>query len=205
VQETLRPLSAWESYYVILGSSGAALTGLQFVVITLGAEGNVVASSSATSAFSTPTIVHFCAVLLVAAILSAPWHALSSAALALGAAGIAGVAYTLRVIRHARRQKDYAPVFEDWLWYAVLPLVAYAALLSAAVALARHPHPSLFVVGAAALLLMYVGIHNAWDTVTYIATGQAGQRPRQERAEAEDDQQQQQQQPAATTSADAGA
>ncbi|SRR6266851_5054040 len=39
MQEAARlPLAAWESFYVIVGSSGAALTGLQFVVIALIAE-----------------------------------------------------------------------------------------------------------------------------------------------------------------------
>src|SRR5207249_10752267 len=32
------PFSAWENFYVIIGSSAAALTGLQFVVVVLGAE-----------------------------------------------------------------------------------------------------------------------------------------------------------------------
>ena len=30
-----------------------------------------------------------------------------------------------------------------------------------------HPRSALFLVGAAALLLLFIGIHNAWDTVTY--------------------------------------
>jgi len=79
------PLVAWESFYVIVGSSGAALTGLQFVVIALIAESRTRTSPRQIDAFGTPTIVHFCAVLLVSAILSAPWQALSSASLALGA------------------------------------------------------------------------------------------------------------------------
>ena len=29
-----------------------------------------------------------------------------------------------------------------------------------------HTRPALFVVGAATLLLLFVGIHNAWDAVT---------------------------------------
>jgi hypothetical protein len=61
------------------------------------------------------------------------------------------------------------PVLEDWIFHCVLPLAAYAALLVASVLLRRHPAPSLFVVGGAALLLLFVGIHNAWDAVTYIA------------------------------------
>ncbi len=35
------PLRAWETFYVIVGSSAAALTGLQFVVIALIAESRV--------------------------------------------------------------------------------------------------------------------------------------------------------------------
>ena len=188
MEPALSPLVAWESFYVIVGSSAAALTGLQFVVIVLGAGVHALGGLPTTRAFGTPTIVHFCAVLLVSEILSAPWHALSSAALALGTCGVSGVVYGMMVVRHARRQTDYVPVLEDWLWHGVLPLVAYAALLAAAVALPRHAATSLFVVGATAMLLLFVGIHNAWDAVTYIALkgehtskgrrDQTGSRPR---------------------------
>jgi hypothetical protein len=137
-QAALSPLAVWDSFYVIVGSSAAALTGLQFVVIVLGAEADT-AGSATTRAFGTPTVVHFCAVLFVAAVLSAPWHALSSVGLVLGACGVAGVAYALQVVRHARRQTAYVPVFEDWLWHGVLPLIGYGALLFAAAFLRRHP------------------------------------------------------------------
>lgn len=165
------PLVAWESFYVIVGSSGAALTGLQFVVIALIADAKAQATARQIDAFGTPTIVHFCAVLLMSAILSAPWHGLSSVSLALGACGVVGVVYGVIVVRRARRQTGYRPVWEDWLWHAVLPLIAYALLLIAAVLLRSYPGASLFVVGATALLLLFIGIHNAWDTVTYIAVG----------------------------------
>ena len=82
-QAILSPLVAWESFYVILGSAAAVLTGLQFVVITLGAQMNR-SSAVANRAFGTPTIVHFCAVLLIAAIVSAPWPTLGGVALVLG-------------------------------------------------------------------------------------------------------------------------
>jgi hypothetical protein len=166
----LSHLGGWESFYVIIGSSAAALTGLQFVVIALVAETRAVTSSDETiNAFGTPTIVHFCAVLLMSAILSAPWHGLSNAGLALGACGFAGVVYVAIVVRRARRQTGYKPVFEDWLWHALLPLVGYAGLLVAATSLPRQPEPALFGIGTVALLLLFIGIHNAWDTVTYIA------------------------------------
>jgi hypothetical protein len=173
MQETARSsLAAWESFYVIVGSSGAALTGLQFVVIALIAEARTRSTPREIEAFGTPTIVHFCAVLLVSAILNAPWHGLSSVSLALGACGLAGVVYGAVVVLRARRQTGYRPVFEDWLWHAVLPLIAYALLLVSAIVLGSYPQRVLFVIGAAALLLLFIGIHNAWDAVTYIATQQ---------------------------------
>src|SRR5262249_49904145 len=111
----------------------------------------------------------FCAVLLIAAILSAPWSALWGAALALGVSSVAALAYALLVVGRARRQTAYVPVLEDWIWHNVLPLIAYAALLLAALLLQRYPAPSLFVIAGTALLLLFVGIHNAWDAVTYMA------------------------------------
>src|SRR6267154_2050669 len=145
-------LLAWENFYVIVGSSGAALTGLQFVVIVLIAEVRKRSTHREIEAFGTPTIVHFCAVLLISAILSAPWQALSRVSLALGACGLTGVIYGLIVLRRARRQTGYRPVMEDWLWHTVLPLLAYASLLIAAVLLRSYPTRALFVVGGTCLL-----------------------------------------------------
>jgi hypothetical protein len=178
------PFSAWESFYVIVGSSAAALTGLQFVVIVLGAEVNVGSSNSVTRAFGTPTIVHFCAVLLLAAILSAPWPGVASAGTALAAIGALGVLYGLIVIRHALHQKDYQMVLEDWIWHFSLPPIGYAMLFGAAITLQRHVAESLFVIAGIALLLLFVGIHNAWDSVTYIAID--GRRRREERERQEE-------------------
>ena len=162
-------LAAWETFYVIVGSAGAALTGLQFVVIALVAGSRRQSTSREIAAFGTPTILHFCGVLLIGAILTAPWHSLSSVALALGACGVTGVVYAVIVVSRARRQTAYQPVFEDWLWHAVLPLIAYLTLIIASVLLPGYARRVLFAVGVSALLLLFIGIHNAWDTVTYIA------------------------------------
>ena len=167
------PFSPWESFYVIVGSSAAALTGLQFVVIALAAEtppSGPPAGAETIDAFATPTVVHFCAVLLMSAALSAPWHSLPPVAWVLGAVGLAGLAYAGIVTLRARRQAGYRPVFEDWLFHSILPFVAYGALLVAAVVMVRDSTDSLFCIGAVALLLLFIGIHNAWDTVTYLAT-----------------------------------
>ena len=172
-QSTHSLLAAWETFYVIVGSSGAALTGLQFVVIALVAESPRRATTREINAFGTPTTIHFCAVLLLSAILSAPWQGLSHVAIALGICGLTGVSYGLIVLQRTRRQTSYRPVLEDWIWHAVLPLISYSMLIIAAITLHRSPRRVLFLIAASALLLLFIGIHNAWDTVTYIAIDQA--------------------------------
>ena len=166
----LSPLAGWQNFYVIVGSAAATLTGLIFIVATLIAGLRRSAASSETFAtFNTPNVVHFGAALLVAAILSAPWPALWEAGWLLGLLGVVGVLYMVIVLRRARRQRHYQPVLEDWLCHTVLPLVSYTALLSAAIELPGHPTASLFVIAAGTVLLLFIGIHNAWDNVAYIA------------------------------------
>jgi hypothetical protein len=168
-EPTGSPLAAWETFYVIIGSSAGALIGLQFVVIALLAETRKQSTIREIDAFATPTILHFGATLLVSSVLSAPWPSLSSIGIALGICGCFGVGYVVVVIRRARQQTNYQLVLEDWVWHITLPLMAYTALVAAALTLGRHVLLSLFVVAGAALLLLFIGIHNAWDAVTYIA------------------------------------
>ncbi len=165
------PLAAWQNFYVIIGSAAATLTGLIFVVITLIAGGRLRVSlpNDGIAIFNTPTVVHFCAALLVAALLTAPWQALWPADMLLGLFGLAGVGYVVLVLRRLYRQTSYQPVMEDWLWHTICPLASYIAFVIAAVMLPVNPVPVLFVIGAATVLLLFIGIHNAWDNVTYLA------------------------------------
>ena len=162
-------LSGWVNFYVIVGSSAGALIGLQFVVMTLIASKPVArGEAQAGEAFSTPSVVHFAVVLLLAAVGCAPWGAVGVVAVLWGLVGLGGVVYAIVVARRMRAQTAYHPVFEDWLFHVLLPLAAYATLVGAAVAAHSHVRSALFVVGDAALLLLFVGIHNAWDTVTHL-------------------------------------
>jgi hypothetical protein len=173
MQETaLSLLPHWANFYVIIGTAAAALTGLMFVVMTVSVGIRNRVLSDGVGAFSTPTVFHFGAVLLIAAILSAPWSILWMVDLFLGLCGVGGVAYILIVLRRILRvlhQSTYNAVLEDWLWYIVFPLVSYIALVVAAIVLPTNGALALFVIAAAAVLLVFIGIHNAWDTVTYTA------------------------------------
>jgi hypothetical protein len=162
-------LAEWNNFYVIVGSSAGALVGLQFVVLTLIARRPVdLGEAQAGDAFSTPSVVHFAVVLLLSAVVSAPWHGIGAVALLWGLVGLSGIVYSIVVARRMRAQTAYKPVFEDWLFHVLLPLASYATLAGSAFAARSHARPALFLVGVAALLLLFVGIHNAWDTVMHL-------------------------------------
>ena len=167
-------LVSWQSFYVIVGSSGAALIGIQFVVIALVADRRrLVTTKDSISAFATPTVVHLGAALVVLALMCAPWPSLRGASIALTLCDLGGLGYATIVMDRARRQTDYKPIWEDWVWYAVLPCSAYAALAVAALLLSTTTQTAVFVIGAAALALLLIGIHNAWDTVTHVVVTNA--------------------------------
>ena len=157
----------WESFYVIVGSGAAALIGLQFIVVTLIAENPPPRAAEGGAAFATPTIVHFSAALFLSAILRAPWQAMTTIAAIWGVVGLAGLAYTAIVGRRMRLQGAYKPDLDDWSFYFVLPLAAYSVLVLSAFVAVSHAHEALFGVAGAALALLFIGIHNAWDSVSY--------------------------------------
>lgn len=162
-------LTEWRPFYSILGSAAAALTGLQFVTMALIADMPI--SSEETEAgdiFATPTVVHFTAALVLTALLSAPWNDILPPAVLWGLTGALGVLYCLTLAHRIRAQTAYQPVFEDWCFRVLLPLVAYVTLAASAGTASSRPHLSLFAVAGAALILLLTGIHNAWDNVTYL-------------------------------------
>lgn len=173
---TASPLTAWESFYVIVGSSAGALTGLQFVVLAFVAERRMRVTIDTIEAFATPPIVHFSCVLFLAALLSAPWPTLHLVAISTGLMGAFGCIYTTIVLRRAVRQEGYEPVVEDWIWHVILPMLKYAMLLAAAVMMTVHQTIAMFMIGWASLALLFIGIHDAWDTVTWSAAQTAQQR-----------------------------
>ncbi len=169
LEYAVRLLAPWLSFYVMIGSSAAALTGLMFVVITLVTRAEMGARTDGVSTFSTPTVFHFCMALFVSAVLSAPWRSLIFPAALVGIAGLYGAVYIIRIAVRARRMTRYVPDTEDWVWYTVLPLLAFCAMLGGAGALAWAPGIALYGIAAGVLLLIFIGIRNAWDVVTFLA------------------------------------
>ena len=160
-------LSEWANFYVVVGAAAGSLIGLQFVVLTLIAQRPQQPAAEAGEAFSTPTVLHFCTVVLIAAIAEMPWATLTPAFWLWALIGLLGLGYTAIILRRMRTQKVYDPEMADWLSYVVMPFAAYLLLVIAALISGWNERTALFGVGASSLLLLFIGIYNAWDTVTY--------------------------------------
>lgn len=185
------PLADWANFYVIIGTSAGALTGLTFVVITISGDPGMRADSATARltglrAFITPTAVHFGSVLWISALLCMPRHTTLSAAFCIGATSAIGFIYTMRVLRLITAMRaNYRPFVADWVWNIILPVLAYLSLFAAALLLPSYSTPSLDVVALATLLLLTIGIHNAWDVVVWFTTERHAHRERAARSGAQ--------------------
>jgi hypothetical protein len=167
-------LAGWDNFYVIAGGAAGGLTGLTFIVITLAADAHRV-KHVAVKAFVTPTIVHFGAVLALAAYLTMPRHTIFTLSFGLGAVGLAGLIYVAIIAAGIHRLKvDYTPVLEDWIWNVILPALCFCVLLIMALLFSTLPKHCPYGVAAAIMLLMIVGIHNAWDIAVWNSVNKQG-------------------------------
>ncbi len=71
------------------------------------------------------------------------------------------------LVARMRRQNAYRMDNEDRLFHVVLPCLGYGVLAASAVVALSHFELALFAIGLAALILLFDGIHNAWDAVAY--------------------------------------
>jgi len=174
MDDTLKTaLTEWTDFYLITGGAAAALTGLQFVVQTLLASDSLRSTTAkdpetAIGAFGTPTVVHFTLALVLSAMMCVPWPGYGPLRVTLGIVALGALVYSASVLQRAAQQRAYTPVFEDWLWHIILPIAAYLKVLACALFFGRGEAWELFAVAAATVLLLCVGIHNAWDTVTWL-------------------------------------
>lgn len=168
-------LGGWDNFYVIVGGAAAGLTGLTFVVIALAADAHM-ARLSGLRVFVSPTVIHFASVLWVSALVSVPGHTALSLGLCMLVSGAIGVVYGARTLWRMWRFEDYDAVAEDWTFNGILPLLAYLAIAVAGILIWAHAAvtAAVYIIGAATMALLFVGIHNAWDLAVWIIAERPG-------------------------------
>lgn len=161
----------WDTFFFLIGSSAGALIGLMFVVITLTAGHEPRRVSRGAPVYVTPIVFHFAVVFIVSVISVVPGMSPPVVALILGLCAVAGLAYsvvtTIRLCKSG--WEDPVPDWSDKTFYGFLPAIIYVALAGAAVAVPLLMSKAVFVIGAIMLVLLLLGIRNAWDLATTLA------------------------------------
>lgn len=160
----------WRNFYVLISTAAATLIGLMFVATSLlvGFNRRYSAMNAGITSFNTPTMVHFCMVLLIGAVLVAPWHELQHVRIVLGLIGLGGTIYLAGIANRMRHIPDRQTPMHDWTWYLIFPLVGYVFLIIIAFVLPVNPTSSWYLVGLTTLTLLFVSLRNAWDLVTFL-------------------------------------
>lgn len=163
-------LREWHDFYVLIGTASATLVGLTFVAASIGASYFTVEREAGLRAFLTPTVMHFAAVLITCLATIVPSHSSLSLGIVLAAGSLMGLGYSLRVWVNVRR-RNFGIDREDQLWYLLAPVAGYLLMAAAAaLAFASLAAPiALDVLAASLVLLLVLGIRNAWDMTLWIA------------------------------------
>lgn len=165
-------LEAWRELFLLLGSVGATLLALMFVVVTLGPRFVAQQTATGVRAFFTPIIVIFTCAFVVSALMMTPRIAPPVLATALTVIGVGGLSYLSVTGAHAQYRASAGMVRVDWVWFVGLPYVGYALLIPAGIAIWLEAAPGIYAVEAAVVVFILIGIRNAWEAVLWIA-GQA--------------------------------
>src|SRR5437773_6700543 len=85
-----------------------------------------------------------------------------------GAGVVGAVNRGLNAGHQARPGRGRAPAQQGLVWNLALPALVYGGLLVMALLVWRKPLPALYGVAAASLLLLFIGIRNAWDLAVWM-------------------------------------
>jgi hypothetical protein len=158
---------AWHDFFVLTGTAAVTLTGLLFVVVSMGVRAVSERSAAGMRAFVTPNIYHLGAVFVVSAVYLGPDLTPRVLGGLLTAGALASFAYLLYTRVHTRWSSNRLPPI-DWVWYVAAPWGSYALCLVTGVACVVHEAWSTHVVAIAVILLIVTAIRNAWDLILWM-------------------------------------
>jgi hypothetical protein len=167
----MQSLAEWRDFYVMVGTASGAIVGANFVVVTLtaGQEKRVIGVRG----FISPTAVHLGSVLVGSAVLAIPGITALALAILLGLGGVAGTIYSMVVLTRIWKMPL---ALEDRCCYALAPFAAYLIMLAAAVMIVARIDSPLYMLAGSLLLLLVIGMRNAWDMASFMVVNQSGSR-----------------------------
>jgi hypothetical protein len=162
-------LERWHDFYILIGTAAATLIGLMFVSASVGGSYMTEDRRPGIRAFFSPTIAHFSATLVTCLIVAAPLPGNASHGALLLGCGCVGLGYTGWVWRHMGRRGFWRNIdAEDRMWYARAPFACHGLVVVAALLLLTGLPGGAYVLAPALVLLLLVGIRNAWDITLWV-------------------------------------
>jgi hypothetical protein len=161
-------LHAWHDFYSLVGTASATLVGLMFIAASIGAPVFREEDRAATDAFISPTVAHFSTTLFVSILATVPVRDGLPLAVLLVLVGLAGSAFSLRVWVQLLIRRRFKVDLVDRMFYASIPCIGHLLVPIAGVMLTMQPEWGLDCLAAAALILLFAGLRNAWDMTTWI-------------------------------------
>ncbi|MEO8714100.1 MAG: hypothetical protein ABI369_03710 [Acetobacteraceae bacterium] len=159
----------WHDFYLLIGTASATLVGLMFVAASVGASYFTTEREVPLRSLLTPTIQHFSAVLVICLMGTAPSQTSSSFGALVSASGVVGIGFACRVWRNMlRRGMTKTLDLADRCCYIVLPIGTYLAVIGTGIVLPSKPGLGLDLLAGLLVVLLLLGIRNAWDMTLWI-------------------------------------
>jgi hypothetical protein len=162
--------AGWDSFFLLVGGAAGALIGLLFVVASLPTGIERESRMRGASLYMSPTVFNFAVVVVISGMALAPRLPPAQIAAVTGACGLVGAVHLGLVTGGIGSRNTPAPPHWSDVWcYGVAPLALYLALagVAAATALASSWAPE--AIAGLCLVLLLIGVRNAWDLVTWLA------------------------------------
>lgn len=161
-------LKEWETFALLLGTAAATLAGLTFIAVTMGQRTATRQRLPILRAHLDPALLALLLTLILSAALLMPTLTRQIFGLGLILTGVAALGYMAAVFRSMYTRGVRGWDVADWTWYAVAPVVSGALLIvSGELALSSQSRAALTTAGLTLLLLLSMGVRNAWDLVTF--------------------------------------
>ena len=161
-------LREWHDFYVTIAAAAAGILGAQFVVMSIGSFLTQERAASV-RAFMTPTVVHLTGCVLACALVTVPALDPTIFTGLVGAGALMGLVFSGVTAVLQRRNLVF---WEDVLWYASVPILAYLTMAGAALLLLRRAEWGLDLLAVSIALLLVANIRNAWDMLVFLVARQ---------------------------------
>lgn len=166
-ESAVASLHEWHDFYILIATVAVTIIGAMFVVASIASPWLTPARATQSRNYLSPIVLHLATAVLGCAAVMVPNLAERGFVVLFGIGGIGGVVYsvliTLRIWHH---NND----LEDRIWYAVVPVIGYVAMLAAVLLALLHERAAVDILAGATALLLIAGIRNAWDLTVFFVT-----------------------------------